>query len=82
MWYDAFVFVQCTLGIVMCVLVTAKLVRQSLQMYRATQKVQMNKYMSLLIKDGFVYFLAYVTLSPSFSADMVNSFNVVCSAFS
>ncbi|KAF8126820.1 hypothetical protein EV363DRAFT_1347544, partial [Boletus edulis] len=50
--------VQCILGTVVCILVTAKFVRDSLQIYRATKTWQMNRYIGLLTRDGFFYFLA------------------------
>ena len=65
--------IQFTLGAVMCVFVTAKFVGDSLRMYRATGKLQLNRYMSLLVRDGLLYFIVYVPSSCSLSC--VNSLN-------
>ncbi|KAF8442136.1 hypothetical protein L210DRAFT_3644296 [Boletus edulis BED1] len=57
-WNIAPATIQCILGCVLCLLVVAKSVRDLLQMYRATRKWQMNRYISLLARDGLFYFLA------------------------
>ena len=36
-------------------------------MYKATKQWQPNRYMERLVKDGIVYFLVCVSISPSFS---------------
>ncbi|KAF8123687.1 hypothetical protein EV363DRAFT_1587224 [Boletus edulis] len=48
---------QCTLSIALCILVVAKFVRESLQMHQMTRKWQMNRYLRLLVRDGFLYFV-------------------------
>ena len=49
-----------TNGAVVCTLAIFQFVRQSLQMYHATKQWQLNRYMSLFVKQGLLYFLAYV----------------------
>ncbi|KAF8557368.1 hypothetical protein OG21DRAFT_308140 [Imleria badia] len=56
-WYNASMIVKFILGTVMCSLVMAQFVRDSLQMYQATRKWQLNRYMTLLVREGLVYFL-------------------------
>ena len=58
--------VQFVLGTVMCMLMAAKFVRDSLRMYQATRTRQLNKYINLLVRDGLLYFIVYVPSSPSF----------------
>ena len=50
----------------MCILAIVQFLRQLLQMYRMTKQWQINHYMSLLVKQGILYYLAYVLVS-SFS---------------
>ncbi|KAF8558532.1 hypothetical protein OG21DRAFT_1481241 [Imleria badia] len=57
-WSTATRIIQFILGTVMCILVTAQFVKQSLQMYQATRKWQLNRYMNLLVRDSLLYFLA------------------------
>ena len=61
-------------GGVMCILTIVQFVRQSLQMYRVTRRWQLSQYMSLLVKQGILYFLAYVpvSLSSSLSFELAN----------
>ena len=58
-----------TLGIVLSVmllmLAVISTLKQSIMLYKATKKWQPNHYMQLFVKDGILYFLAYVFLSPS-----------------
>ena len=63
-WPEAVLAVQITLGALMCLLVAIQFVRQSLQMYRVTKRFELNRYMSLLTREGMFYFLAYVHVSP------------------
>ncbi|KAF8126819.1 hypothetical protein EV363DRAFT_1452836 [Boletus edulis] len=58
MWTIAAVSMQCILNSLLCTLVVVKFVRDSLRMYQATRTWQMNKYIGLLTRDGFFYFLA------------------------
>ena len=65
-WNIAITIVKLILSTVMCILVMAQFVRDSIQMHRVAPKRQLNRYMSLLIRDGVLYFLVYAPLSLSF----------------
>ena len=65
-WNNAATIVQFILGTVLCTLVITQLVRYSLQMHRTARKWQLNKYISLLIREGLLYFLVYVRPLASF----------------
>ena len=52
-------------GVMLLVLAFASTLKQSIMLYKATKKWQPNHYMQLFVKDGILYFLAYVFLSPS-----------------
>ena len=54
----AIVVVQITLGVSMCLLVAIQFIKESLQMYKATKRFQMNGYMNLLAREGMTYFAA------------------------
>jgi len=56
-WNIASATIQSTLSTFLCILVVAKFVRESLQMHRMTRKWEINRYLNLLIRDGFVYFV-------------------------
>ena len=71
-WNTALAIIQFILGTAMCILVIAKFVRDLLQMHQATRKWHLNRYLSLLIREGIVYFLVYV---PLFSAGIMNPLN-------
>ncbi|KAF8558539.1 hypothetical protein OG21DRAFT_1481245 [Imleria badia] len=62
-WNNARTIIQFVLGTAMCILVTVKFVRDSLQTYRATRKWQLNIYMTPLIRDGLLYFLVTLLYS-------------------
>ncbi|KAF8123689.1 hypothetical protein EV363DRAFT_1355794 [Boletus edulis] len=62
-WIIAVTIIQCIFGAVLCIFVVAKFVRDSLQIYRTSRKWQMNRYISLITRDGVFYFL--VTLAVS-----------------
>ncbi|KAF8135150.1 hypothetical protein EV363DRAFT_1582330 [Boletus edulis] len=47
---------QALNGIAMCVFVIVRFVRQSLQLYRTTKRLQFNRYMTLLVRQGILYF--------------------------
>ena len=66
-WVKLTAILQITHGAVTCMLAIVKFVRESLEMYHATKTWQLNQYMSLLVKQGILYFLVYV-LSCPFSA--------------
>ena len=48
----------------LCILAILEFVKQSLQLYRATNVWQPNRYMKLLLKQGVLYFLVYVPSPP------------------
>ncbi|KAF8554013.1 hypothetical protein OG21DRAFT_1497329 [Imleria badia] len=54
---------QITHSAAVCMLAIVQFVRQSLQIYYATKQWQLNRYMSLLVQQGILYFLAYVPVS-------------------
>ena len=64
-WDIASTIIQFILSTAMCALVMTQFMRESLQMYKATRKLQFNKYMSLLVRDGLLYFFVYVPPFPS-----------------
>ena len=51
---------QMTLGASMCLLVAIQFIKELLQMYKATKRFQLNRYMNLLAREGVSYFAAYV----------------------
>lgn len=59
-WTQIATSLQITQGGAMCILAIIQFVRQSLQMYRATKLLQFNRYMSLLARQGILYFFVYV----------------------
>lgn len=61
--------VQLTLALIMFLLVVVQFVKESLQMYKATNRYQLNPYMNLLVREEMLYFLAYVRFS-SFSSSV------------
>lgn len=56
-WSEYATVPQFILGSVLCILVVFQFVRQSYRMYRATKQWQPNRYMSLLVREGVLYFL-------------------------
>ena len=46
------------------ILAVIQTLKQSVKMYRATKQWQPNRYMPLLVRDGVLYFLVYVSLHP------------------
>ena len=59
-WSEITDSAQLALGVLMCLLVAIQFIKQSLQMYKATKQFRVNHYMTLLAREGMVYFLAYV----------------------
>ncbi|KAF8558538.1 hypothetical protein OG21DRAFT_1481244 [Imleria badia] len=55
-WTVACTIIQFILGTVMCILVTVQFVGASFRMYQATRKLELNKYMSLIVREGIFYF--------------------------
>ena len=66
MWTNVAIILQITHSAALCVLGVIQVMRQSLQLYRATKQWQLNRYMSLLARQGILSFFAYVPVS-SFS---------------
>ncbi|KAF8549538.1 hypothetical protein OG21DRAFT_1500343 [Imleria badia] len=54
---------QITYAAAMCILAIVQFVRQSRQMYRVTKQWQFNRYMSLLVRQGILYFIAVFLLN-------------------
>lgn len=54
----------------MCLLVGVQSIRQSLQIYRATKRFELGRYVSLLAREGLFYFLAYVHILSFKSSTM------------
>ncbi|KAF8126809.1 hypothetical protein EV363DRAFT_1173849 [Boletus edulis] len=49
---------QGILSTVLCSLVVVRFVRESVQIYRATDKWQPNRYLTLIVKDGLLYYFS------------------------
>lgn len=64
-WTDTVDITQIALGAFMCLLVLIQFGRASLQMYKATKRFEPNRYMNLFVREGMVYFLAYVYILSS-----------------
>lgn len=61
LWIDvAMDIVQITLGGLMCLLLAIQFIKESLQMYRATRRLELSRYVNLLVREGMFYFIAYV----------------------
>lgn len=56
-----------TLGAMLLILAVTQTLKQSVTMYKATKQWQLNRYMEQFMKDGVLYFLVYVSVSPSLS---------------
>ena len=56
-WNILLTIVQFILSTVMCILVMFKFVRDLLHMHQATGKWELNRYMTLLVSEGLLYFL-------------------------
>ena len=52
------IVVQMTLGVSMRLLVALQFIKESLPMYKATKRLQLNRYMNLLAREGTIYFAA------------------------
>ncbi|KAI9570975.1 hypothetical protein HD554DRAFT_291960 [Boletus coccyginus] len=61
-WISVAAILQITEGVAMSSLVILQFVQQSVHMYRMTKRWEINRYMNLLVKQGALYFLAYVSL--------------------
>ena len=53
-------------SVMLFILAVIPTLKESLVLYRATKRWQPNRYMQQLVKDGFFYFLAYVSHLPFF----------------
>ncbi|KAG9311416.1 hypothetical protein JVU11DRAFT_8528 [Chiua virens] len=53
---------QTFFSVMLCMLATIHFVKESLQMYRVTKQWQLNRYINLLVKQGIVYFFAFLLL--------------------
>ena len=53
------------LGALMCLLVVIQFIREALQMHKVTKRFCLNRYMNLLVREGMIYYLVYVQVSPS-----------------
>ena len=58
---------QITLAALMCLLLAIQFVRESFQMYKVTKRFRLNHYMNLLVKEGMIYYFAYVHISSFYS---------------
>ena len=58
---------QFVLEAMLVVLAVTQTLKQSIDMYKATKQWQPNRYMERLVRDGILYFLAYVSIFPSLS---------------
>ena len=55
-----FPILRFVLGVMLLMLAVISTLKQSVAMYKATKQWQPNHYMQHLVKDGSLYFLAYV----------------------
>ena len=56
---------RIVLGVVLLLLAVISTLKQAVVWYKATKQWQPNHYMQLFVKDGILYFLAYVSPFPS-----------------
>ena len=61
------------LGATLLILAVAQTLKQSVNMYKAKQQWQPNRFMERLVRDGILYFLVYVLVSPSPSFPFVQT---------
>lgn len=54
-------------GITIFTLALTQTLKESVGMYKATKRWQLNQYVKLLVKDGILYFLVYVFLLSIYS---------------
>ena len=59
-----FPLLRFVLGVMLLILVVISSLKQSVVLYRATRQWQPNRYVQLLVKDGILYFIAYVFPFP------------------
>ncbi|KAF9232805.1 hypothetical protein BU15DRAFT_80792 [Melanogaster broomeanus] len=70
--YD--VIPRIILGILLCGLAIAQFVRQSLQMHKAIKQWRSDRYMTLLVRESILYFLAYALLFSLQTEKVLTSF--------
>jgi len=64
-WTTVSTTLQMIEGAALFSLVIFYFVRESLQMHQDTKRWEINRYVNIFVKEGFLYFLAYVpVLSP------------------
>lgn len=68
--------VLCT---TLLVLATIQTLKEAVMMYKATKHWQPNQYMQHLVRDGVLYFLVYVSLSPCLSFPFVTLLSITYS---
>ncbi|KAG8216188.1 hypothetical protein J3R82DRAFT_8212 [Butyriboletus roseoflavus] len=51
------------LAVLLLILAVARLCTESYQSYKATRQWQVNRYLNILVRDGVLYFIAYVASS-------------------
>ena len=59
-WPEARGALQVALAAIICVLVAIQFIKQSLQMYKVTKRIELSRYVNRLVREGMFYFLAYV----------------------
>ena len=57
--------VQIALSALICILNAFPIIREFLQMYKATRRFQLNRYTNLLVKEGIAYLFMYVYIISS-----------------
>jgi hypothetical protein len=60
--------IRVVLGVMLLILAVISNLKQSVALYKATKQWQPNHYMQLFMKDGILYFVAYVPLFLSSSS--------------
>ena len=54
---------EIALGTLMCLLVVIQFTREALRMYKSMRRFRLNHYMTLLVREGMIYFVVYVYVS-------------------
>lgn len=57
------VITQLMLSTWMFILIVLRFIQESVQMYKATNRIRLGHYQTLIVWDGLVYFIAHVHLS-------------------
>ena len=53
---------EITLGVLMCLLTAIRLVQELYPMLKEKKHVKLNRYIKCLVREGMVYFIAYVQI--------------------